>query len=144
MFLIDTNIVSELRKTHRADAHALAWASGVEAFDKYLSVISLQELEVGVLQMERRDPKQGAMLRNWLSDAVLPSFQGRILPVDAAIATRSAQLQVPNPRPYRDVLIAATALVYGMTVVTRNVTDFASTGVSLLNPFVASPKEIRP
>ena len=137
MFLLDTNVLSELRKVRlgKADAHVAHWADGVDANNLYLSVISLQELEIGVLLAEHRDPTQGAVLRSWLQRHVLPAFEGRILPVDAAVAQRSARLHVPNPRPVRDGLIAATALVHGMTVVTRNVADFEPTGVALLNPW---------
>jgi predicted nucleic acid-binding protein len=137
MYLLDTNVVSELRKVRagRADARVAAWADSVDAADLYLSVVSLQELEIGVLLAERRDPTQGAVLRRWLDEHVLPAFDGRILVVDAAVAQRSARLHVPNPRPLRDGLIAATALVHGMTVVTRNVEDFTPTGVSTLDPW---------
>jgi predicted nucleic acid-binding protein len=139
MFLLDTNVVSELRKVRagRADARVAAWADSVDAADLYLSVISLQELEIGVLLAERRDPAQGAILRTWLEEHVLPAFDGRILIVDDAVARRSARLHVPNPRPLRDGLIAATALVHGMTVVTRNASDFAPTGVETLDPWAA-------
>jgi len=85
--------------------------------------------------MERRDPRQGALLRSWLKDQVLPNFGSRILVVDSAVAMKSAALHVPNPMSYRDGFIAATALVHGLTVVTRNVRDFQSTGVQLLNPW---------
>ncbi|HEY7925536.1 MAG TPA: type II toxin-antitoxin system VapC family toxin [Vicinamibacteria bacterium] len=137
MYLVDTNVVSELRKVRagRADARVAAWADGVDATDLYLSVVSLQELEIGVLLAERRDATQGAVLRRWLDEHVLPAFAGRLLVVDAAVARRSARLHVPNPRPLRDGLIAATALVHGMTVVTRNVDDFAPTGVPTLDPW---------
>lgn len=139
MFLLDTNVVSELRKIRlgRADAQVALWAEGVDIADLYLSVISVEELEMGVLLVERRDPAQGAVFRTWLNQHVLPAFQGRILGVDLAVALRSARLHVPNPRPQRDGLIAATALVHGMTVVTRNVSDFAPCGVPTLNPWVA-------
>jgi predicted nucleic acid-binding protein len=140
MYLLDTNVVSELRKVRlgKADAHVARWADGVDAGDLYLSVISLQELEIGVLLAERRDPAQGALLRTWLDRHVLPAFGDRILSVDAAVAKCSAQLHVPDPRPVRDGLIAATALVHGMVVVTRNVADFAPTGVKLLNPWAGT------
>lgn len=142
MFLLDTNVVSELRKarTGRADPRVTAWASTIPASDLFLSVIVIQELEIGILQVERRDTAQAALLRTWLEDHVLPSFSDRLLPVDAAVARRSARLHVPDPRPYRDGLMAATALVRGMTVVTRNVADFATTGVSLLNPWDRSAR----
>jgi hypothetical protein len=139
MFLLDTNVVSELRKVRsgKADAHVAAWADSVDTADLYLSVIALQELEIGVLLAERRDPSQGAVLRAWLGGHVLPAFAGRVLVVDAVVARRSARLHVPDPRPLRDGLIAATALVHGMTVVTRNVPDFAPTGVPTLDPWTA-------
>ena len=139
MYLLDTNVVSELRKVRagRADAQVAAWADGVDASDLYLSVVSLQELEIGVLLAERRDATQGAVLRRWLDEHVLPAFAGRLLVVDAAVALRSARLHVPNPRPLRDGLIAATALVHGMTVVTRNVDDFTPAGVPTLDPWAA-------
>lgn len=137
MFVLDTNVVSELRKIRlgRADKCVARWADRVDSVDLYLSVITLQELEIGVLLAERRDPPQGAIFRAWLDSRVLPAFAGRILPVDTAVARRSAKLHVPDPRPVRDCLIAATALVHGMTVVTRNVADFESSGVALLNPW---------
>ena len=140
MYLLDTNVVSELRKVRlgKSDRQVAAWADSVEATDLYLSAITLQELEIGVLLAERRDPSQGAVFRTWLESQVLPTFEGRILSVDTAVARRSARLHVPDPRPVRDGLIAATALVHGMTVVTRNVADFEPTGVKVLNPWDGS------
>lgn len=137
MFVLDTNVVSELRKIRlgRADRYVAQWADSVDAVHLYLSAITVQELETGVLLVERRDPVQGAMFRTWLDSQVLPAFAGRILPVDTAVALRSARLHVPDPRPVRDCLIAATALVHGMTVVTRNIADFEASGVMLLNPW---------
>ena len=137
MYLLDTNVVSELRKVRsgKADRYVSVWANSVHAGDLYLSVISLQELEIGILLAERRDPMQGALFRAWLDQHVLPAFDGRILPVDLAVARRSARLHVPDPRPIRDCLIAATALVHGLIVVTRNVADFEPTGVQILNPW---------
>lgn len=137
MYLLDTHVVSELRKVRlgKADLHVAEWADSVDAGDLYLSVITIQELELGVLLVERRDPKQGALFRSWLNDQVLPAFGDRILVVDTAVARRSARLHVPDPRPVRDGLIAATALVHGMMVVTRNVADFAPTGVPTLDPW---------
>ncbi len=137
MYLLDTNVVSELRKIRlgKADAQVAHWADSIDAADLYLSVITILELEIGVLLAERRDPSQGAVFRAWLNAHVLPAFTGRILVVDTAVAQRSARLHVPDPRSVRDALIAATALVHGMTVVTRNVGDFEPTGVSILNPW---------
>ena len=137
MFLLDTNVVSELRKIRlgKANRTVAKWADSVDAADLFLSAITIQELEMGVLLAERRNPSQGAIFRAWLNGHVLPAFSGRVLPVDIAVAQRSARLHVPDPRPVRDALIAATALVHGMTVVTRNVADFEPTGVLILNPW---------
>ncbi len=139
MYLLDTNVVSELRKVRagKADRNVTAWADGVEANQLFISAITVQELEIGVLLSERRDPAQGAMLRTWLDRHVLPAFAERILAVDTAVALRGAGLHIPNPRPVRDALIAATALVHGMTVVTRNTADFEPTGAATLNPWLA-------
>ncbi|MGO9236622.1 MAG: type II toxin-antitoxin system VapC family toxin [Methylocella sp.] len=137
MFILDTNVVSELRKVRagKADSHVARWADSVDAESLFLSAITILELEIGVLQIERRDEGQGAMLRTWLDTLVLPEFKGRIFPVDTVVAQRCARLHVPNPGSERDALIAATALVHGMTVVTRNEGDFQAMGVSLLNPW---------
>jgi len=137
MYLLDTNVVSELRKVRagKADVRVAAWADSVDVADLFLSAISVQELEIGVLLVERRDPAQGAMLRTWLDGHVLPAFAGRILAIDTAVALRSARLHVPDPGPLRDSFIAATALVHGMTVVTRNIADFETADVPLLNPW---------
>ena len=140
MFILDTNVVSELRKakTGKADRNVLAWASSVSSGSLFLSAITVLELETGVLQKERSDSAQGGLLRAWLDDHVLPAFQGRVLPVDTAVALRCAKLHIPDPRAERDALIAATALVHGMTVVTRNVSDFVATGVLMLNPWTCN------
>jgi toxin FitB len=140
MFILDTHVVSELRKIRlgKADIHVAAWADGVDAADLYVSVITIQEIEMGILLLERRDSQQGVLFRNWFNDQVLPTFANRILSVDKTVALRSAQINVPNPRPVRDGLIAATALVHGMTVVTRNVADFEPTGALVLNPWLAA------
>ncbi|MFB1489435.1 MULTISPECIES: type II toxin-antitoxin system VapC family toxin [unclassified Thiocapsa] len=137
MYLLDTNLVSELRKarTGRADPGVVAWAASVGGEDQHLSVITVLELELGVQLRERRDPSQGEILRAWLERQVLVGLAGRILPIDTDIARRCAGLHVPNRRPDRDALIAATALVHGLTVVTRNVRDFDGTGVALHNPW---------
>lgn len=139
MYLLDTNVVSELRKIRagKADKNVASWADSVDAADLYLSAITVQELEIGVLLAERRDPAQGAVFRAWLNQHVLPVFADRILAVDTAVALRGARLHVPDPRPVRDGLIAATALVHGMTVVTRNIADFEPTGVQTFNPWSA-------
>ena len=134
MYLLDTNVISELRKP-KADKNVVAWANTVIAPRLFISAITLKELETGVLRMERRDPVQGKVLRNWLKRHVMPAFDARILPVDAAVALRCASLHVPDNANESDALIAATALVHGLTVVTRNVGDFTSSGVALINPW---------
>ncbi len=138
MYLLDTNVVSELRKARsgRADLQVSAWAAGVDASEMYLSAISVLELERGALRVERRDPAQGERLRQWLHRSLLPSFGTRVLVVDQLIAIRCARLHVPDPRSERDALIAATALVHGLTVVTRNTADFRDTGAQILNPWI--------
>lgn len=138
MYLLDTNVVSELRKVRlgKADAHVAAWADSVDAADLFVSAITVMELELGVLAIERKDATQGALLRTWLDQQVLPEFVARTLPIDTAVAQRCARLHVPDKRGERDALIAATALVHGMTVVTRNVADFEPTGVTLINPWL--------
>lgn len=140
MLLLDTNVVSELRKARagRADKNVVTWAAGTAAASMFVSGITVQELEIGVFLAERRDPSQGAVLRRWLEEQVLPAFAERILPVDTAVARRSASLHVPDPRPVRDSLIAATALVHGMSVVTRNGADFAPMGVEIIDPWRAT------
>lgn len=137
MFLLDTNVVSELRKVRagKADPGVAAWAAEVPPVALFLSAITVHELEIGVLLVERRDPAQGEILRAWLDDHVVPAFAERTLPVDTTVARRSAALHVPDPRPVRDAFIAATALVHGLTVVTRNVSDFASTGAKVVDPW---------
>ena len=140
MFVLDTNVVSELRKVRlgKADTNVTAWAESVDAADLFVSAITIMELELSVLSVERRDAAQGAMLRSWLEQHVLPEFSRRTLPIDTAVAQRYARLHVPDKRGERDALIAATALVHGMTVVTRNTADFAPTGVSLIDPWQVS------
>jgi predicted nucleic acid-binding protein len=137
MFILDTHVVSEMRKVRagKADPNVAAWASARTGGSLFLSAIVVQELEIGVLQIERRDPAQGMVLRAWLTGNVIPAFRDRILPVDLPMALRSAALHVPDPRPFRDGMIAATALVHAMTVVTRNTADFHGTGAKLLNPW---------
>jgi len=139
VFLLDTNVVSELRKAAagKADAQVMHWLAGNAASALHISVITIEELEIGTLRMERRDLVQGRLLRRWLEDHVMPTFAGRILPLDLAIARRSAELQVPDPLPIRDAYIAATALVHGLTVVSRNVRDFAACGAQVINPWDA-------
>lgn len=138
MYLLDTNVVSELRKVAdgKADPQVTAWQAALDEFACFLSVITLQELLMGILRVERRDAVQAGMLRSWLEKRVIPEFAGRILPVDQDVVWRCAHLHVPDPRPVHDALIAATALAHGLTVVTRNTSDFEPLGVALLNPWL--------
>jgi predicted nucleic acid-binding protein len=137
MFLLDTNVVSELRKIRsgKGDRNVAAWSDGMDTADLFVSVVTILELEVGILRVERRDPASGALLREWMNERVLSAFANRTLAVDITVAKRSAQLHVPDPRPIPDALIAGTALVHGMTLVTRNVADFAPMGVTVINPW---------
>ena len=138
MFLLDTNVVSELRKARSGTANegVIAWANEVPAALMYLSVVSLHELEHGVLIAERSDSTKGQMLRRWLDGSVVPAFAERMIAVDAAVVVRAASLHVPDPAPFRDALIGATALVHGQTVVTRNVRDFERfRGLDTFNPW---------
>jgi predicted nucleic acid-binding protein len=140
MYVLDTNVLCELRKVRlgKADGNVAAWTDSVDAADLFVSAITIMELELGVLSIERKDGTQGAMLRAWLDQHVLPEFSGRTLPIDTAVAQRCARLHVPDKRGERDALIAATALLHGMTVVTRNVADFKPTGVTIVNPWEPS------
>jgi predicted nucleic acid-binding protein len=137
MYLLDTNVVSELRKAKsgKADKKVIAWAENIPVINLHLSVITILEIETGILLVERRDPTQGAVLRSWLNSHVFPAFSGRILAVDVSVAQCCAKLHVPDPRSDRNAIIAATAIIHGMTVVTRNTDDFEPTGVKLLNPW---------
>jgi predicted nucleic acid-binding protein len=140
MYLLDTNVISELRKgkSSKADKNVVAWANTVPATRLFLSVITVLEIETGILLLERRDPAQGAVLRSWLNSHLLPAFSDRMLVVDTAVAQCCAKLHVPNPRSDRDAIIAATAMVHDLTVVTRNIDDFSPTGVDMLNPWQCS------
>jgi toxin FitB len=139
MYLLDTNVVSELRKagTGAVNRNVRLWAKSVPPSALFLSSITILELEIGILLVERRDPPQGSILRAWMEEHVLPTFQGRILAVDTPVALRCAAMHVPTPRSDRDALIAATAIVHGMAVVTRNVADFEPTGVTIVDPWHA-------
>ena len=139
MFLLDTNVISELRKARagKCDPNVLNWAAGIDARLMFLSVITIHEIEIGTLRLLRRDPLQGAIYQAWLENDVLVSFSDRILPIDLEASRKSAALHVPDPAPDRDAFIAATALVHGMTIVTRNTGDFVRTGVPAINPWLA-------
>ncbi|HOA26583.1 MAG TPA: type II toxin-antitoxin system VapC family toxin [Arachnia sp.] len=133
-FLLDTNVISELRR-RTADPSVVAWAESHDRHSVYLSAVTIMEIELGIARMERRDPRQGAALRIWMTQQVLTGFADRILPVDTSVSLRAAHLHVPNPRPERDAFIAATAAEHTMTVVTRNVADFHDCGVAIVDPW---------
>jgi predicted nucleic acid-binding protein len=137
MYLLDTNVVSEFRKSAdgRINKSVKRWADEISPDLMFISVISVLELEIGVLQIERRDKKQGLVLRKWLNKNVLPAFLDRVLPVDVAVAQRCASLHMPNPKSERDAMIAATAIEHRMTIVTRNVSDFSQSGVKIFDPW---------
>ncbi|HZQ20624.1 MAG TPA: type II toxin-antitoxin system VapC family toxin [Terriglobales bacterium] len=135
-YLLDTNVVSELRKKN-AHPNLQKWAKARQTVSFYVSAITILELEIGILLLERRDRKQGAILRAWMDHHVLPTFSDRILLIDTAVAQRCAAFYVPDPRSDRDALIAATALVHNMSVVTRNVGHFQPMGVAVINPWEA-------
>lgn len=139
MNLLDTNVVSELRKIRagKADLNVATWASRVPPTQCFLSVITLQELEIGVRLIERKDKRKSKLLRTWLDQHVLAEFAERLLDVNSVIARISAELHVPNPKPFRDSLIAATAHIHSLTLVTRNTSDFNTSGISLINPWQA-------
>ncbi|MFN4011620.1 MAG: type II toxin-antitoxin system VapC family toxin [Pannonibacter sp.] len=137
MFLLDTNVISELRKAGdgKADRQVVAWLSAVDAANFYVSAVTLMELELGILLIERCDVAQGARLRTWMDSHVLPEFAERTVLIDRAMALACARLHAPDPRPQRDAFIAASAVVHGMTLVTRNEADFAPMGMHVINPW---------
>lgn len=135
MYLLDTNVLSELRRKKKADRRVLAWSESVDSADLYISAVTLFEVQAGALRLKRRDIKQGDMLLTWIAQTVLPTFASRILPYDAEAALLCAKMHVPDPKPDRDSMIAATALTNDMIVVTRDMRDFAGMGVTLLDPW---------
>ena len=136
MYLLDTNVVSELRKASKADQRVVAWAERTDVLYMHISVISVLEIRMGILSLQRKDKAHAHILNDWLSRQLIPGFAERILSVDLPVALRCAELHVPDPRSDRDALIAATALAHGLTVVTRNIKDFQPTGVATLNPWL--------
>ncbi|MER9916708.1 MULTISPECIES: type II toxin-antitoxin system VapC family toxin [unclassified Mesorhizobium] len=138
MFILDTNVVSNLRRRDKADRNVLAWSETHDIASFFMSVISILELEIGTLLLSRKDTRQATMYREWLDQTLIPQFDDRILSIDTAVVVRCANLHVPDPKPERDALIAATALVKNLTVVTRNTKDFEGTGVKLFNPWIST------
>lgn len=136
MYLLDTNVLSELRRPTHAHANFIAWAGSQFLDELYLSAVTLMEIEIGCLRMERRNPQQGEVLRKWIEASVMVRYRNRILPIDSFVAQQCARLQVPNSRPERDAMIAAAALVHNLTVVTRNIANFEPMGVRVINPWL--------
>ncbi|MEX2486695.1 MAG: type II toxin-antitoxin system VapC family toxin [Nitriliruptoraceae bacterium] len=137
-FVLDTSVVPELRKVRsgKADPAVADWAASLPSAQLFASSITMHELEHGVLLAERADPAKGAVLRQWLDDSVAAAFDQRVLAVDAAVARRAAALHVPDPAPFRDALIGATALVHQTTLATRIVRDFVRfDGLEVINPW---------
>jgi predicted nucleic acid-binding protein len=141
MYLVDTNVISELRKSakQRSDKNVQAWIKSVPVDKLYTSALCLLELEKGALLLARHDTLQGNALLRWMAEFVRPAFEGRVLAVDEHVASRCAPMHVPDPKSEVDALIAATALVQDFTVVTRNTKDFELLGARLLNPWMAKP-----
>lgn len=135
-FLLDTNIVSELRKGRRADARVRAWFESVDERDVFLSVLVVGEIQRGIESIRRRDPVTATSLERWLATLV-SDYVDRILEITTEVASVWGRFNVPNPLPVIDSLLAATAHVHDLTVVTRNTVDIARTGVPVVNPFDA-------
>lgn len=134
-YLIDTNVVSELRKVSRCDQNVAAWQTGVAPDECFVSTITLMEIRLGIFTARRTNADFARILEQWYEALVKPGFAGRILPVDVEVSERCGLLLSERTRSIADGLIAATAYVHGMTLVTRNVADFGDTGISLLNPW---------
>ena len=132
-YLLDTNVLRDARKQVHPGLNACL--AKQPRTDLAISVITLLEIERGILRVQRRDPAASAHLRAWLDDDVVPAFTSRLLPIDEGVATHAAALHVPDPMPEMDALIAATALVHDLTLVTRNVADFQRVGIGLLDPW---------
>lgn len=137
MYLLDTETAAELRKAsmRRGDKGLRDWAASVDMADVYLSAITLQELEMGVRFSERDHPKRGAVLRDWMTRQVNHHFSARVLPINAAVALKAAELHSQRSRTLSHAFIAATASVHGLSAVTRSVSSFSDTGVNLINPY---------
>ncbi|WIY83036.1 type II toxin-antitoxin system VapC family toxin [Propionimicrobium sp. PCR01-08-3] len=141
-YLLDTNVISEIRKpARRANPEVRAWLADQAPLDLYVSVISIMEIEIGIGRLRRHDRAQASRLDAWLNHGLLEEFAGRILPIDLTVARWAAQAHVPDPRPERDTFIGATAAVHGLTVATRNVKDFVPLGLPFVNPWMPTGQQ---
>jgi toxin FitB len=134
-YLLDTNVVSALRRRDRAEKRVLDWFRAVAGSEFFISVLTMMEIEIGLKRLERRDRPQAAVIHRWKEQLLKSQFRGRFLDVDLEIAERCAALHIPDPQPEIDALIAATAIVKRLTLVTRNERDFANMPVAVINPW---------
>ena len=137
MYLLDTNIVSELRKLETGKIHpqVYRWIKSNGFTHTYISAVTLAEIQTGILSLARKDKAQAASLDNWFTNRLLPAYRTKTLPVDTKVALIYAQLNVPNKRPINDAYIAATAIAHNLKLVTRNIQDFQGMPITLENPF---------
>lgn len=137
MYLLDTNVISELRKIPKstADKNVMAWAKSVDSTLMFMSTITIFEIELGIQLHRQKDATQSLMLHDWFHGHVMPLFAGRVLPVNEIIALTAAELNCPNRRPLNDSLILATGKVHQLIIVTRNEKDFEGAGIKVLNPW---------
>ena len=134
-YLLDTNVVSALRRKDKAEKRVIEWFESLAGAEFFISALTMMEIETGIRRLERYDRRQAAIIRSWKEGPLRTLFQGRFVDVDLEIAERCASLHVPDPQPEIDALIAATAIVRGLTLVTRNERDFATMPVQVMNPW---------
>jgi hypothetical protein len=137
MYIFDTNVISELRKTKsgQAEKAVVNWTQSIPVDSVFLSAITVYEIRIGILKLVSRNPTQAQHLDEWLSRTILPFFAGRILPLDEHVAELLAEMMAIRTHPYRDAIIAATAQHHGYALVTRNIRDFEDLPVRVINPW---------
>jgi predicted nucleic acid-binding protein len=134
-FLLDTNVLSELRRSQRADPAVRQWAGQLDVQQSFISVVTVLEIEHGAVMIAKKDPAFSARLIAWLHNEILPHYDARVLPIDVAVAMKCAQFGQVHANHFADALLAATALVHNLTLVTRNIGDFRDFAVPLVNPW---------